>query len=450
MQFTILMALSIGYGPDDDAAAAIAIAKASIKKEQLNVKPTPKADDVPPFPKYESVYMNVMDSAAQQNRHAVIFVGHKGTVLNRDIGTRLVGGSVDSLEGFPAKCVVVCEPNGKGWMNWKATLPADATDKQIADAVKGVTPTQDPFDKSVKRDRRRADGDSSSPWSPQSEQDYIRKLWPEGVEFPDTLKFYSLPKASQRIATTNDRPSRGFHLLRRGEQNINLEFPYVTSGGMDQAEVGAWRNVTGLAIPEGGKIKVWAQRTPILNSFGSYQQEEMLFWKFPSGTQAYDVLIRKNDDGSEHIFTIRVRERDDKGWDSGLSYFPSVEVGETQSYVTAGNTRTRDVIGVEKVVYKVAEVKPLDRKRYLFKPRNTAISDDGHFFPKGFKGTGLSCTQCHVKGMMNEASPYAGPALRGQDSVFSFFPTRVDSIDTDYYTPRIDHRWPLEIIGRVE
>ena len=284
---------------------------------------------------------------------------------------------------------------------------------------------------------------AQSPWLPRAEHEHIWKLWPDGVPYADGLGFYSLPRASQRLAKTNEQPSRGFH----SGSGINLEFPYIGSGGMDWAENGTWRNVTGLAIPKGQKIAVTVQSKPVLNEYGYFQTEQAMFWAFPAGTQAYDVLLRRHRDGTEHIFNVRVRTKiDAERWDDGASYFPEIATEKTVTYTTIGNARTRDVLGLQRLAYRVAEIAPLPIRRYRFREATIAYNDGGNFFPPGFKGTGATCSKCHVTGMAGESAPYAGPELRGRDTVFSWYPVRVESIDNgaEFYTPSLDYRWPIK------
>ena len=68
---------------------------------------------------------------------------------------------------------------------------------------------------------------AQEPWLPAASQQYVKALWPEGVPFPVTLKFYALPKASQVLKTTNNQPYYGFHSVT-GFDNINTEFPDLT------------------------------------------------------------------------------------------------------------------------------------------------------------------------------------------------------------------------------
>ncbi len=129
-------------------------------------------------------------------------------------------------------------------------------------------------------------------------------------------------------------------------------------------------------------------------------------------------------------------------------------VSQVETYYTEGNRRTKDVLGVRRIAYRLFEVDRVDR-RTQFKEvgdPSIAMNDGGHFFPPGFKGAGMSCNKCH-NGAVHEARLYGGPLLRGKDTVFSWYPVEPamvvegDSLSPDVFAavhvPSIDFRWPL-------
>lgn len=453
--YALILTLAIGYpGPDDDAAAAIAIAKAKEADKQPKPRPIP-------VPKRET-YLEAKSRAVKEGKPFVVFIGVDRRYIR---GTVSYGVSEGAFDGYPAKGVLVADASG----NLKAELSPSASDAQIASAIKGVTVQQpDPFEQSNRRGvlkRRVADDDS--PWLPVGEQDKVFAMWPQGVPRPETLKFYSLPKASQAVAALNTPGKDGgppiimFTHHTESVSNINHQFPYIGSGGMDWAEKGTWRNITGLSIPEGKKIKVWKDWKP-LNVGNNFQEERALFWSFPTGTEAFDVLIRKNKDGSEHIFTVRKRTKvSETAWDDGVSYFPDVAGGEEMKEATDHTARTKRLFGGRLIQYRYRKVEPLQAgKRYPFKEQLTAVSDGGHFMPPGFMGTGVSCNKCHSipslpnqKGtgsLSGEIADYGGPLLRGMDTIYSWMPVRTDYIassvrEADNPVTPLDYRWPIEV-----
>lgn len=319
-------------------------------------------------------------------------------------------------------------------------------------AVRTVSQPATPFSGQSSLVVHQADADDSGPWLSVGEHRKLWDMWPAGMTYPKGIGFYKLTPVSQSVdrlsldgSPLNLIPRRPFVPMSSGAENVNREFPYRGSGGLDWAKPGTWRNATGLLIPDGKKINVWEGPKVVTTSSGSKQSELALHWSFPDGTQMFDVLIRKNADGSEHIFTIRKREKLSNGkWTDGVSFFPDVQTTKESLYATAGTKRTR-VIGVEKVSYRVASVAPISGKPKFIESR-IAMEDGGHFFPPGFLGAGISCNKCHVASMANEEAPYSGPMLRGMDSVFSWHPIDVRTMGQD--KPGIDHRWPIRVVSK--
>jgi hypothetical protein len=174
----------------------------------------------------------------------------------------------------------------------------------------------------------------------------------------------------------------------------------------------------------------------------------------------FDVLARKNDDGSEHIFNVRRRIKLASGWDDGASFFPDVKAGEIETSYSNGSERSRRVLGVPRITYRFAVVEKLSERKIKFKEADEttiAMNDGGHFFPPGFKGSGMSCNKCHGGGV-HESKIYGGPLLRGKDTVFSWHPVPESMVVGGealeprlfhaVHTPGVDTRWPLELIGR--
>lgn len=87
------------------------------------------------------------EAQARANRGKLPLVVFVGKQLRDVAGAVTVALAVSVLADYPDRCIIVSDREGY----WKATLPADATDKQIADAVKGVSQSASPFDKSNRR-----------------------------------------------------------------------------------------------------------------------------------------------------------------------------------------------------------------------------------------------------------------------------------------------------------
>jgi hypothetical protein len=434
MYGAMILALAFGYGPDEDAAAALALAQRPVEKKHEEKAET---------------YSQAQVRAIEEKLPLVVYVG----VPRRNIRSTIASSS-QGFPGYPAQCIIVSNTDG----SWRATLPATATDDEIHNGRMVSQPAR-PFDS-------RPTADDNGPWLPVGEQKAVKDMWPEGVPFPSTLKFYRLPKASQVVAAYQSQvvPIIRFTGIKGDADNINREFPYTTSGGMDYAEPGTWRNVTGLAIPEGKKIEAWRQFKPLHNG-SNYQDESALFWQFPKGTEVFDVLIRKNKDGSEHIFTVRKRTKvEDSKWDDGSSFFPDVDGEEQKQMLVSDSPRTRRLLG-SALGFRFRQVPKIETAKVKFKETDPrlAMTDGGHFFPPGFKGTPVSCNKCHSipsldnqKGrgeLSGEIAAYGGPMLRGMDSVYSWYPTRADLLavsSNDANPPAvtpIDYRWPVKFLG---
>ena len=84
--------------------------------------------------------------------------------------------------------------------------------------------------------------------------------------------------------------------------------PWRSSGGMHHVDPNDWRNVTGLDLP--GKIILWQEDTDVR----AFSLVPKWRWQFPTGTLAYDVLLRVKN-GKEHIFEVRVHEKGEDDWD---------------------------------------------------------------------------------------------------------------------------------------
>jgi hypothetical protein len=456
------------------AAILAGLLLAAMANAQSNVPPVPQAPPVviepPPVveepdvkPQEKDAYVEARREALEKGQNLVVFVGSPARYIPE---STTVSVGMSKFAGYPAKCIIVGNVEG----NWKATLDADAIDKQIIAAIKGVQPPADPFDKSNNRDQQSAlpdhqepVGDSSSPWLPEAEQKKVRDMWPDGVTRPKRLRFYKIPKSSQAVASyTGGGPIIRFTHLQVQDDNINLKFPYIGSGGMDWAKAGTWRNVTGMSLPEGAKIATWHEQKPLKNSMKSFQNELSLFWKFPKGTEMFDVLIRRNDDGTEHIFNVRRRTKiSDTEWDDGASFLPYVKSEYEEKFTAFHTDRSKRLFSGEKLTYRYRKVAPMEIDKYPFKEQTIAMSDGGHFFPPGFVGTGVSCNKCHSipsldnqKGsgqLSGEIADYGGPFLRGMDTVYSWSPADLrylashkNDANVSPVTP-LDRRWPLEV-----
>jgi len=158
--------------------------------------------------------------AKETGKRLVVFVGVDSSFMDDDdsvVVVELASGYL-SDQGYPSQCVIVSD---RGGQDHYKTLKMPMSQDDVRRAVRGGQPAADPFEQpqqrqqSARPDRRRAEGDSSSPWLSESEQQRIRKMWPASVSFPEGLKFYQRTVWGQRIAndaTSNSDTIRPQHI----------------------------------------------------------------------------------------------------------------------------------------------------------------------------------------------------------------------------------------------
>lgn len=242
-------------------------------------------------------------------------------------------------------------------------------------------------------------------------------MLPAGVPVPRTLRFYRLPQVFQSLYTMN-----GGQPFRDIKAVTDEEDPWRVSGGMHHVDRRLWRNATGLALPHGEAISVWEEWQDV----GAFGPVPKVRWRFPEGTQAWDVLIKRNDDGTEHVFEVRVHEKQAQGWDAGKTYRPEpASVGEPQGWTWSFPRHGLDADST--VLSGTFGGRP------RFSERRSVVADDGRFVPQGYLGAGLRCNACHNR--VGERTGYA-VGRRGDDGRFSWHPFDANG--------KVDERWPMQ------
>jgi len=271
---------------------------------------------------------------------------------------------------------------------------------------------------------------AQAPWLPEADQAKMRTMLPEGVPFSDTARFYRLPQVYQSMIVLNDRPNTTLHTV----DDRVTEHPWRVSGGMHAVARDAWRNATALDLGD-GKIELWHE----LVDAGAPQPVWRRFWRFPVGTLAYDVLIRRWPLGEERVFEVRIHERLKSGWGNARTFRPAVAAeGQrwvqtwrfTPTLVFANLTQSRIDMPAKG---STVSVKPIV-ERVAFVDREDLPHDDGYLIPTGYAGAGLSCAACHSPNLVGQRTGY-GAAIRGNDGRFSWHPWGPDG--------QLDRRWPL-------
>lgn len=291
-------------------------------------------------------------------------------------------------------------------------------------AAPSLSATAQPIQPSAAPDRPLASPvgeESSGPWLAAAEQKRLRKLLRElDVPASDRLKFYKTEPVFQKMYTMNNGRSK-FNDITPSED----AHPWQVSGGMHHVDKTKWRNVTGLDLPS--RIIYWQEDTDVR----AFSLVPKWRWKFPTGTMAYDVLIRCQDGEDKNIFEVRVHEKRETDWDDGTVYRPkvSVDAGERGEYTWEFS----DVgIAAHSVAYTVASISP----KVPFTPTRTlAVSND--FTPPLYVGAGVACNSCHSKvgQLLNVPGRIYREAQRGDDGRFSWHPFDANG--------KIDTRWPI-------
>ena len=279
---TLLLLVGPTYSQtrEDEAAAAIALAQAKAKAKK-------KVEPVNPPKVVWLSYSAGANESVARGCPLVTFVGCPVRALN-DSGTVWCGAS--TLTGYPSTrlgIIVVSVPDGKGWLNWKATLPGDATDAQILDTLKPkvVQPMASPFSSSQ----------SSSGREQAADDDLERGPWPMTLEFPKGFIRYQRAKRTQRIAVTDGRDS-----ITPLSRKV-LDAKYHQSGGMlgllFRSDVYKLASV---------RPRVYVGDIQVLNEYGYYQPNRGWKREYPEGAAFMDVLSNSD---TEEVFEVRKLEK---------------------------------------------------------------------------------------------------------------------------------------------
>jgi hypothetical protein len=261
--------------------------------------------------------------------------------------------------------------------------------------------------------------DDNGPWLPKAEQKKVLDMMPKGVPVGKNLKFYQCEPVYQNMFTMDNGRSR-FNVITP----VTDVDPWRVSGGMHFSKQKDWRNVTGLDLPD--KIVYWQEDTDVR----AFSLVPKWRWQFPKGTLAYDVLIRIKD-GKEHIFEVRIHEKEEDGWDAGTVYRPeaSTDKAEKKAWTWAFSKEGLDA-------YAVVHHGKIDPKAKFVRTRQLVVDDD--FTPPDYVGTGMTCNSCHSR--VGELYDVPGriyrEARRGDDGRFSWHPFSDSG--------NIDERWPVK------
>ena len=263
--------------------------------------------------------------------------------------------------------------------------------------------------------------EDSGPWLPQADQKRLLALIPKGIPIGKNLKFYKSDPVYQKMYTMNNGRSKFNDITP-----IIDVAPWRDSGGLHHVDKKDWRNVTGLDLP--GQIVYWQEDTDVR----AFSLVPKWRWQFPTGTLAYDVLLRIKD-GKEHVFEVRVHEKRDADWDEGTTYRPAVASLENAERSSWSWDFANEGLKASAITYSTK----IDPKAKFVATR-TLVIDDGGFTPPNYVGTGMTCNACHsrVGQLYDVPGQIYREARRGDDGRFSWHPFSESG--------QIDTRWPLK------
>lgn len=261
---------------------------------------------------------------------------------------------------------------------------------------------------------------NDGPWLPHAEQKKLLDIMPKGVPIGKNLKFYKLPSVYQKMFTMNNGTAKYNVITPRDEED-----PWRVSGGMHFVDRKEWRNVTGLDLP--ARIVYWQEDTDV-RAFALVPKWR---WQFPTGTLAYDVLLRIKD-GKEHVFEVRVQEKKDDGWDGGTIYRPEVATEKAERNGWTWQFPGFPELDASSLTY-TAKIDP----KAKFVATRKIVIDEGNFTPPSYVGPGMSCNACHARvGQLYDVpGQIYREARRGDDGRFSWHPFNDNG--------GIDERWPI-------
>lgn len=315
---------------------------------EANMKKMVEAEKVAP-PRFLS-YSAGMRESISTGLPLVTFIGYEPTPIKGAIVCQ-----AERLPGYEDKSIVVSKPEG-GSLYWIATVRGLTREPTVAEIEKEVhRPLAAPFAQSEPLQLPARQTADDSPWLSSSETNKIKAIWPEKLQFPAGLKFYSLAPRYQNLYTMNNGSFKGRNIDPLHDEH----HPFLVSGGM--ADLTGWGSMKGLDIPYGKRIKVWEENTDVR----AFSLVPRWRWRFPTGTVAYDVLYTK-----AGIFEIRTQERTDDGWATKVLHrdkeaVPSGYTGLQQSCASC-HTQTASVVDVPGRIYR--RVRWGDDGRFSWRP----------------------------------------------------------------------------------
>ena len=296
-------------------------------------------------------------------------------------------------------------------------------------------------------------------WLDDATQARERKLWElTGVEFPQGMKFYDLPKVSQRlVGIIGYSPENRYGIFSDtygGRNNVNAMFPWVTPSGLHDSPKDQWRKAAAAYFPS--PVAVYVETVQVQNGIrdgrGGFfsQPQPHVAWDFSDGTLFAELLIRTHGN-QEWPFELRFYEVRDNKLVDGTTYRPFASAddlphGTTKSKFQVPPGKLTD-FGFEPAIVITHDLpkKTMNLPRWTdFRPTKFTVSavDDESSVPRDFVGSVRSCVDCHQQA--GKSTSYGSVTIRGSRPNLSWHPFVVENLNTDAM-PRLDGRWDLKV-----
>lgn len=224
--------------------------------------------------------------AAESGRPLVVFIG----VPPRQVSGTLTS-TRTSLPGVAGPAVVIALPS-RGWLYWKATLSADASDEDIYRAA-GLEVRQAPIPFSAPPDPPTADVDA------KRRRERLFKRLP----FLAELVPYKRARMTQEIAVTDGRDR-----ISSVPRSV-MEAKWNAPGGL--SGIDGWQSDLYKSVAGG---RQWVGNIDVFNG-ANFQANRGWKRSYADGTVFADVLSYRG-----RTFEVRVAEKRDGVWDRYIAY----------------------------------------------------------------------------------------------------------------------------------
>lgn len=258
------------------------------------------------------------------------------------------------------------------------------------------------------------------------EEPKLHRWVPKGIDLPE-IKFFEHEQVFQylqgrhlgavpRLFRTNERIAGS--LDRTG--HANAEFPWKHTAGLEDGMNA--KVLRFVHLP--GPIDIWREVRP-QPGHSANETHPGYVWSFPEGTLFGELLLVTDEDGYDHTFEVRTRQKKNGEWFPKV-FIPNMEVKTDRERAFEAKTLTLDL---NFKLFNVGKAKAQFLDYASFVPgRHDITTDEWSVVPKGYKGTltKFNCVACHAQAgllakSLDERRHWYGN-IRGSDQIFSFSP----------------------------